>query len=83
MSGDLDERDTDYIRDQLPGLWLASELYFRADIRGLEHLPEEGPLLCIGNHSGGMMIPDTFVFTLAFCSFFGPERRLHPWHTTG
>ena len=32
---DLDQRDTDYIRDQLPGTWLLALLYFRADVRGL------------------------------------------------
>ena len=32
---DLDQRDPDYIRDQLPGLWLLASVYFRADVRGL------------------------------------------------
>ena len=29
---DLDQRDPDYIRDQLPGLWMLASLYFRADV---------------------------------------------------
>ena len=28
-TADLDQRDPDYIRDQLPGLWLLASLYFR------------------------------------------------------
>src|SRR6195952_1718895 len=72
---DLDQRDADYIREQLPGLWLLASLYFRADVRGLERIPTEGPVLLVGNHSGGNIPPDTFVFTLAFTSFFGVERR--------
>jgi hypothetical protein len=33
---DLDDRDPDYIRDNLPGLWLLASFYFRARVRGLE-----------------------------------------------
>lgn len=74
---DLDERDPDYIRDQLPGTWLLASLYFRADVRRLDRIPPEGPVLLVGNHSGGNVPPDTFVFTLAFCSYFGVERPFY------
>src|SRR4051794_22764049 len=72
---DMDERDPDYIRDQLPGLWLLASMYFRARVRHLERIPATGPVLLVGNHSGGNMTPDTLVFTLAFSSYFGVERR--------
>jgi 1-acyl-sn-glycerol-3-phosphate acyltransferase len=74
---DLDERDPDYIRENLPGLWLASSIYFRGEVRGLGNIPEEGPVLLVGNHSGGNLTPDTHVFTLAFCAYFGVERRFY------
>jgi len=74
---DLDERDPDYIREQLPGLWLLSSLYFRGEVRGLGNIPEDGPVLLVGNHSGGNLTPDTHVFTLAFCAYFGVERRFY------
>lgn len=74
---DLDQRDPDYIREQLPGLWLLASLYFRADVRGLDRIPKDGPVLLVGNHSGGNLPPDTFVFTLAFCSYFGVERPFY------
>ena len=74
---DLDQRDPDYIREQLPGLWLLASLYFRADVRGLDRIPSDGPVLLVGNHSGGNLPPDTFVFTLAFCSYFGVERPFY------
>ena len=44
---DLDQRDPDYIRDQLPGLWLLASVYFRADVRGLDRIPAEGPVLLL------------------------------------
>jgi len=72
---DLDERDTDYIRETLPGLWMLASYYFRADVRGLDRIPATGPALLVGNHSGGNLTPDTHVFTLAFTTYFGVERR--------
>jgi 1-acyl-sn-glycerol-3-phosphate acyltransferase len=76
-AADLDERDPDYIRESLPGLWLAASVYFRAEVRGLGNIPEEGPVLLVGNHSGGNLTPDTLVFTLAFSTYFGVERVFH------
>jgi 1-acyl-sn-glycerol-3-phosphate acyltransferase len=74
---DLDERDPDFIRENLPGSWLLASFYFRADVRGLHNIPADGPVLLVGNHSGGNMTPDTIVFTLAFTTYFGVERKFH------
>jgi 1-acyl-sn-glycerol-3-phosphate acyltransferase len=70
----LQHRDPGFIRRTLP-MWVGVlPRYFRADIRGLEHVPEAGPVLLVGNHSGGNVPPDTFLLTLAFISRFGVER---------
>ena len=74
---DLDERDPDFIREQLPGMWMLASFYFRAEVRGLHNIPAEGPVLLVGNHSGGNLTPDTTVFTLAFNTYFGVERRFY------
>src|SRR5437016_3632142 len=74
---DLDERDPDYIREQLPGMWMLASFYFRAEVRGLHNIPAEGPVLLVGNHSGGNITPDTTVFTLGFYTYFGVERRFY------
>lgn len=74
---DLDERDPDWIRQNLPLLWLLSSIWFRGEVRGLGNIPEEGAVLLVGNHSGGNLTPDTGVFTLAFAAYFGVERRFH------
>jgi 1-acyl-sn-glycerol-3-phosphate acyltransferase len=73
----LDHRDPRYIRETLPALRLLASFYFRADVRGLHKIPAEGPVLLVGNHSGGTMIADTFVFAQAFYDHFGPERQFH------
>jgi 1-acyl-sn-glycerol-3-phosphate acyltransferase len=75
---DLDDRDPDYLREQLPGLWVLASFYFRAEVRGLDRIPADGPVLLVGNHSGGNVTPDTMVFVLGFAAHFGVERRLHP-----
>src|SRR5205085_4013955 len=74
---DLDERDPDYIRENLPRQWLLASLWFRGEVRGLGNIPEGGPVLLVGNHSGGNLTPDTIVFTLAFCAYFGVERAFY------
>src|SRR5690242_13879462 len=53
-------RDPAYIERTLPALRLMSMLYFRAEVRGLERIPPQGPVLLVGNHSGGTWIADTF-----------------------
>ena len=69
-------RDPAFIRRALPGLRALSELYFRAEVRGLSNVPP-GPALLVGNHSGGWLIADTFVFGQAFYDYFGPERLFY------
>jgi 1-acyl-sn-glycerol-3-phosphate acyltransferase len=76
-TADLDDRDPDYIREWLPAFWLAASLYFRAEVRGLHKLPEEGGVLLVGNHSGGNLTPDSLVFSLAFNTYFGVERGFY------
>jgi 1-acyl-sn-glycerol-3-phosphate acyltransferase len=73
----LDAWDPQYIRTTLPTLRLFSDVYHRAEVRGLDNIPEEGPVLLVGNHSGGTLISDTFVFAQAFYDHFGPLRRFH------
>jgi 1-acyl-sn-glycerol-3-phosphate acyltransferase len=77
LNASLEDRDPDYLREMLPLMWLFSTFYFRGEVRGLGNIPEDEPVLLVGNHSGGNVIPDTFVFTLAFYTYFGVERAFH------
>ena len=74
---DLDSWDPDYIRAVLPLLDTVFGAYFRGEVRGMENIPDDGPVLLVGNHSGGTLIADTFVFTTKFYEHFGPDRRFH------
>ncbi len=73
----LEDRDPDYLREALPLLWLIATFYFRAEVRDVGNVPADRPALLVGNHSGGNVIVDTFVFSLAFSTYFGVERPFH------
>jgi 1-acyl-sn-glycerol-3-phosphate acyltransferase len=73
----LDLRDPEYIRRTLPALRAMADVYFRAEVRGLENIPASGPVLLVGNHSGGTLIADTFVLAQAFYDHFGADRVFH------
>ena len=72
--GSLDERDAEFIERQLRILGPLMDVYFRGEVRGLDNVPAEGPVLMVGNHSGGLVIPDTWVFETAFFRHFGVDR---------
>ena len=68
-------RDPEYIARTLPALRVMADVWFRADVRGLGNIPESGPVLLVGNHSGGTLIADTFIFAQAFYDRFGADRE--------
>jgi 1-acyl-sn-glycerol-3-phosphate acyltransferase len=72
--GDLDDRDPDFMRELLPGQWVMVTSWFRPVIRGIERVPRTGPVLIVGNHTGGSMSPEVFISQLAFSAYFGVER---------
>src|SRR5437763_12364300 len=74
---DLDAWDPEYISQTAPLMRAVFGTYFRGEVRGLENIPSSGPSLLVGNHSGGTLIADTFVFTQEFYDHFGPERRFY------
>jgi 1-acyl-sn-glycerol-3-phosphate acyltransferase len=59
------QRDEAFIESMLPLLELWCR-YFDAKVAGFETLPERGPLLLVGNHSGAPLVPDTAATMLAW-----------------
>lgn len=70
-------RDPDYIRQWMPIAELVARLYFRVRFTGLETIPRHGPLIFVGNHSGGLSTPDTAMAVHGFWSHWGPEREVY------
>ncbi len=68
-------RDRQFIEDLLP--WLERFAgYFDAEVRGLENLPAQGPLMLVGNHSGGALAPDVAALLLAWYQQRGLDELL-------
>lgn len=72
--GSLDDRDPRFIEEQLPWLEKVADVYFRGEVRHIDRIPATGPVLVVGNHSGGMLTPDTWVFMVNFFRHFGTAR---------
>lgn len=73
---ELDARDLSFLEGVYPALSIWIRSYFRADIRGLEQVPED-PVVFVANHSGGLGSPDSIVFILGFMDQFGLDRPLY------
>jgi 1-acyl-sn-glycerol-3-phosphate acyltransferase len=73
--GSFDDRDPAFIRSQLRWLQPLADIYFRGEVRDIERIPASGPVLIVGNHSGGLATPDTWVFMVNFLRHFGTERE--------
>src|SRR3954453_7441852 len=77
LTADLDDRVPDHLREQLPLLWLISSFWFRGEVRNLGNIPEDEPVLMVGNPPRGNPTPDPFLFSPAFSTYFGVERHFH------
>jgi 1-acyl-sn-glycerol-3-phosphate acyltransferase len=67
--GQVLPRDPDFVRRLVPSVarWVR---YFSPEVRGLDNLPVNGPVLVVGNHSCLFYMPDTWIVALAMT-----ERR--------
>ena len=85
----MSRRSEDPTRESIP-LWLARHtaalllrIVFRLRVRGLEHLPHEGPVLLAGNHTGFLdgpivmiMLPRPSSFLVKSELYSGPFARV-------
>lgn len=71
----LRARDPGWMEWTVPLLWPALNAWFRPQVLGLDRIPPHGPVLLVGNHSGGNVAPDTLVFATAFTRRFGTRGR--------
>lgn len=62
----------------LSDLWrVLARYYFRFRVEGLDHVPERGPVLLVGNHCGGFVPSEGFFTALALHDHFGPQRAVY------
>lgn len=77
MQADLAMRDPSYVATVMPVLGRLVRLWFRAEVRDLEHVPAEGGALIVSNRSGGLLSVDVPVIASAFVAVLGAERPLY------
>jgi 1-acyl-sn-glycerol-3-phosphate acyltransferase len=51
--------------------------FFRPEVRGFEHVPEKGPFLIVGNHSGGATPPDIPILMTAWWRERGMDESIY------
>lgn len=70
---ELFQRDPEYLARWLP--WFARySSYFSSEVRGLENLPADGPVLVVGNHSGHWFLADACLLMQSFAARRGLEK---------
>jgi len=69
-------RDPAFLRAVRPMLERFAS-YFRPEVRGFERLPDRGPFLVVGNHSGGQTPPDLPVLLTAWWRERGEEEPVY------
>ncbi|SUD47533.1 Diacylglycerol acyltransferase [Nocardia otitidiscaviarum] len=74
---DLGDRDPEFISRTVDLGWRLVRVYFRAEVRGIERVPATGPVLLVGNHTGGITAPEVPITALAFFRHFGAERPFY------
>ena len=76
LHADIDQRDPAYIERVHPliGAWLR---WFDPEIHGFERVPDAGPFLVVGNHSGGIYMPDYWAFVHRWIEERGPAAPLY------
>jgi 1-acyl-sn-glycerol-3-phosphate acyltransferase len=60
----LDNRDPVFVEDTIAAIEPALGAWFDPVVRGMDHIPE-GAALYVGNHNGGLLSADTFIFGAA------------------
>lgn len=73
----LEERDPQFIQTLMPFWEWFYHHYFRVQTSGWEHIPEEGRVLLVGSHNGGMAAPDMFMMMYDWFRRFGYDRPVY------
>lgn len=74
---ELAARELGWAEPLVAPLWRAVRTYFRAEVRGLERIPPDRPVIFVGNHSGGFGSIDSAVFLLGFFDHAGEVPPLY------
>jgi 1-acyl-sn-glycerol-3-phosphate acyltransferase len=69
-------RDPELIRAAAPFFDFLWSHYFRAEVEGSEHVPPSGPVIVVGNHSGGALVTDVLLKLACWNRHFGTQQTV-------
>ncbi len=69
-------RDPELIH-RLVGLGARYTSFFSPEVRGIENLPRDGPVVVVGNHSGLFYMPDVWITWLAMAGRRGIDQPVY------
>jgi 1-acyl-sn-glycerol-3-phosphate acyltransferase len=76
-SPDLDARDEALVELVADLLRAVGRHYFRLRVEGIENFPASGPVLLVGNHSGGLLPLEGLFTVQGIHQRFGGQRRVY------
>ena len=76
LEAEIDQRDPAFVAQVMPLLGAALR-YYAPEIHGFDHVPEAGPFMVVGNHSGGIYMPDYWAFLHRWVRERGPEAPIY------
>jgi 1-acyl-sn-glycerol-3-phosphate acyltransferase len=76
LDAEIDQRDPAFIARLRPALDAALR-WFDPVVTGVDHLPADGPFLIVGNHSGGLWMPDYWAFLREWLRQRGEDAPLY------
>ncbi len=78
----LDDRDPKAIQQWLQQCQWFHDHYFQAESDGWENIPDQGPVLVVGSHNGGLASPDMMMTIYEWFTRFGTDTPayglMHP-----
>jgi 1-acyl-sn-glycerol-3-phosphate acyltransferase len=77
IAGDVDARDPELVSLVVDLFRMLGAYYFRLRVEGIDNVPARGPVLLVGNHSGGLLPSEGFFTGLAIHDRFGPARAMY------
>ena len=73
----IDQRDPELISRLIPIWEWFYKFYFRVNSDGWQNVPQQGQILFVGSHNGGLATPDLPMFMLDWFRRFGLERKVY------
>jgi len=73
----LSAREPEFIESLMPIWEWFYRYYFRVQTSGWHHIPEDGKVLLVGSHNGGMASPDLHMMMYDWFRRFGTQRLVY------